>query len=209
MTAIRPADNMASVTAGGFGADWPGVSVVMPVLNEERHLEAAVRRVPGAGLSRPARGASWWSGPSNDRTRQIADDLAAADPRVRVVDNPAARTPHALNLGIRGRGLRHRRPGRRARRADRRLHPAGGRTAGRDRRGQRRRGDGCPGHDAVRAGGGHGVHDPARPRRCGLPPGRPRRPARPRPSSSACSARRRCWRSAGSTRPCTGPRTGS
>ena len=24
---------------------WPGVSVVMPVLNEERYLEAAIRRV--------------------------------------------------------------------------------------------------------------------------------------------------------------------
>ncbi|HEX5905663.1 MAG TPA: glycosyltransferase family 2 protein, partial [Propionibacteriaceae bacterium] len=27
------------------GPAWPGVSVVMPVLNEERHLEAAIRRV--------------------------------------------------------------------------------------------------------------------------------------------------------------------
>ena len=28
-----------------MNAEWPGVSVVMPVLNEERHLQAAVRRV--------------------------------------------------------------------------------------------------------------------------------------------------------------------
>jgi len=80
-------------------AEWPGVSVVMPVLNEERHLEAAVRRVleqeyPGeleVILS---------IGPSKDRTHEIAAELSAADPRVRVVDNPAARTPSALNLGI-------------------------------------------------------------------------------------------------------------
>ena len=78
---------------------WPGVSVVMPVLNEERHLEPAIRRVleqayPGELEVIVA------VGPSSDRTREIADALAAADSRIRVVDNPAARTPSALNLGI-------------------------------------------------------------------------------------------------------------
>jgi succinoglycan biosynthesis protein ExoA len=78
---------------------WPGVSVVMPVLNEERHLEAAIRRVldqdyPGELEVVLA------VGPSSDRTHEIALALAAADPRIRVVDNPAARTPVALNLGI-------------------------------------------------------------------------------------------------------------
>jgi succinoglycan biosynthesis protein ExoA len=78
---------------------WPGVSVVMPVLNEERHLEAAIRRVldqdyPGELELVLA------VGPSNDRTHEIAQALAAADPRIRVVDNPAARTPAALNIGI-------------------------------------------------------------------------------------------------------------
>ena len=78
---------------------WPGVSVVMPVLNEERHLEAAIRRVldqdyPGELEVIIA------VGPSNDRTHEIAEAIAAADPRIRVVDNPAARTPAALNLGI-------------------------------------------------------------------------------------------------------------
>jgi succinoglycan biosynthesis protein ExoA len=78
---------------------WPGVSVVMPVLNEERHLEAAVQRVldqdyPGELEVIIA------VGPSADGTHKIADALAAADQRIRVVDNPAARTPSALNLGI-------------------------------------------------------------------------------------------------------------
>jgi succinoglycan biosynthesis protein ExoA len=93
---------MASVTAAEtqLGDDaWPGVSVVMPVLNEGRHLAAAVGQVlcqdyPGeleVILS---------VGPSTDRTEEIAADLAAADRRVRVVDNPAGRTPHALNRGI-------------------------------------------------------------------------------------------------------------
>ncbi|MBA3530134.1 MAG: glycosyltransferase family 2 protein [Propionibacteriaceae bacterium] len=79
--------------------DWPGVSVVMPVLNEERHLEASVRRVldqhyPGDLEVIMA------IGPSKDRTPEIAAALAAGDARLRVVDNPAGRTPHALNLAI-------------------------------------------------------------------------------------------------------------
>src|SRR4029450_4504879 len=71
----------------------------MPVLNEERPLAAAVCRVldqeyPGELEVIVA------AGPSGDRTRDIANTLAATDPRIRVVDNPAARTPTALNLGI-------------------------------------------------------------------------------------------------------------
>jgi succinoglycan biosynthesis protein ExoA len=78
---------------------WPGVSVVMPVLNEERHLAAAVQRVldqdyPGELEVILA------VGPSRDATRAIADRLGAGDARIRVVDNPAGRTPHALNLAV-------------------------------------------------------------------------------------------------------------
>jgi succinoglycan biosynthesis protein ExoA len=83
----------------GLRTRWPGVSVVMPVLNEERHLETAIRRV----LDQEYPGeleVIVVVGPSADRTREIADALAAADSRIHVVDNPAARTPSALNLGI-------------------------------------------------------------------------------------------------------------
>jgi succinoglycan biosynthesis protein ExoA len=71
----------------------------MPVLNEERHLAAAVRRVLDQGYPGELE-VILAIGPSEDRTREIADELAAEDPRIRVVDNPAAKTPHALNLGI-------------------------------------------------------------------------------------------------------------
>ncbi len=78
---------------------WPAVSVIMPVLNEERHLRAAVTRVlaqeyPGGMEVVLA------VGPSRDRTREVADGLAAGDARVRVVDNPSGRTPDGLNAGI-------------------------------------------------------------------------------------------------------------
>jgi succinoglycan biosynthesis protein ExoA len=77
----------------------PGVTVVMPVRNEERHLAAAVTGV----LEQHYQGeleVILAVGPSSDRTAEIAWQLAAADSRVRVVDNRAGRTPHALNLAI-------------------------------------------------------------------------------------------------------------
>jgi succinoglycan biosynthesis protein ExoA len=81
------------------GPDWPGVSVVMPVRNEERHLEAAVRGVLAQSYPGPLE-VILSVGPSTDSTSEIAAALAAADDRVRVVDNPEGRTPHALNVGI-------------------------------------------------------------------------------------------------------------
>ncbi len=79
--------------------DRPGVSVVMPVRNEERHLESSVRRVLDQDYAGELE-VILAVGPSTDRTREIAVDLAQRDPRLRVVDNPAGRTPHALNLAI-------------------------------------------------------------------------------------------------------------
>ncbi len=77
----------------------PPVSVVMPVRNEERHLAAAVSRV----LSQDYDGdleVVVAVGPSTDRTFEIAGELAAADPRVRIVENPSGRTPAGLNRAI-------------------------------------------------------------------------------------------------------------
>jgi len=78
---------------------WPPVSVVMPVLNEERHLEEAVGRVleqdyPGDLEVVLA------IGPSKDRTQEIADKLAEKDHRISIVPNPTGKTPAALNVGI-------------------------------------------------------------------------------------------------------------
>nr|WP_242677212.1 glycosyltransferase family 2 protein [Streptomonospora litoralis] len=71
----------------------------MPVLNEERHLASAVSHVlaqeyPGELEVVLA------VGPSHDRTREVADRIAADDARVRVVANPTGRTPAGLNAAI-------------------------------------------------------------------------------------------------------------
>ncbi len=77
----------------------PAVSVVMPVLNEERHLADAVAHVLRQDYPAPVE-VVLAVGPSRDRTREVAEQLAAADPRVTVVDNPSGRTPAALNAAI-------------------------------------------------------------------------------------------------------------
>jgi glycosyltransferase involved in cell wall biosynthesis len=71
----------------------------MPVLDEERHLEAAV----GRALAQSYPGAIevvLALGPSRDRTDSIAGDLARADPRVRCVPNPSGATGAGLNAAI-------------------------------------------------------------------------------------------------------------
>jgi succinoglycan biosynthesis protein ExoA len=80
-------------------ADHPMVSIIMPVLNEERHLADSVERIlaqdyPGEIEVVLA------VGPSRDRTQDVADRLAKQHPRVRVVDNPSGKTPAGLNAAI-------------------------------------------------------------------------------------------------------------
>lgn len=81
------------------GAAAPAVSVIMPVLNEERYLRSSVRHI----LQQEYAGELEIVialGPSEDRTDEIAAQLAAEDPRVRTVANPTGRTPAGLNAAI-------------------------------------------------------------------------------------------------------------
>lgn len=75
------------------------VSVIMPVLEEERYLREAVEIVLAQDYDGEVE-IVLAIGPSKDRTAEIARELAASDPRVVLVDNPAGRTPHALNAAI-------------------------------------------------------------------------------------------------------------
>ncbi|MEE4488818.1 glycosyltransferase family 2 protein [Streptomyces sp. BE230] len=80
-------------------AQHPAVSVIMPVLNEERHLRNSVRHI----LEQEYAGEMEVVialGPSTDRTDEIAAELVAEDPRVQTVPNPTGRTPAALNAAI-------------------------------------------------------------------------------------------------------------
>jgi len=101
ISATSPQPPLAPVggaPAGEAAAATP-ISVVMPVRNEERHLEEAVGHVlrqdyPGQIELILA------VGPGRDRTEDIAKQLAAADPRITVVPNPSGRIPSAINAAI-------------------------------------------------------------------------------------------------------------
>lgn len=77
----------------------PGVSVVMPILNEERHLAEAVRAVLDQRTPGPVE-VVLAVGPSQDRTHEVADELARQDDRITVLDNPSGRTPDGLNAAL-------------------------------------------------------------------------------------------------------------
>jgi succinoglycan biosynthesis protein ExoA len=83
----------------GEPATLPAVSVVMPVLNEEKHLAESVaavlgQRYPGGFELVLA------IGPSKDRTEAIARELAAADSRITVVPNPSGQIATAMNAAV-------------------------------------------------------------------------------------------------------------
>ncbi|HYJ77163.1 MAG TPA: glycosyltransferase family 2 protein [Actinomycetes bacterium] len=85
------------VTSGA--AVLPGVSVVMPVLDEAEHLRSAVTTVLSQDYAGPLE-VVLALGPSRDGTDEIARGLAEADDRVRLVDNPTGATGAGLNLAL-------------------------------------------------------------------------------------------------------------
>ena len=72
----------------------------MPVLNEVDYLRAAVDSVLSQEVDGPIE-LVLALGPSRDGTTELAQDLAASDSRIVLVDNPAAHIPVGLNAAIR------------------------------------------------------------------------------------------------------------
>jgi glycosyltransferase involved in cell wall biosynthesis len=82
----------------GSGAA-PAASVLIPVYNEER----LIRETAAAMRAQRFEGGLEFifiDGRSEDRTREILEELAADDERIRVLDNPARQIPQALNVGL-------------------------------------------------------------------------------------------------------------
>ena len=82
-----------------YGSPKREISVILPVLNEEKYLADCVNSI----LSQNFNGAIeviLAVGPSQDQTMNIARSLAARDSRVVVVESPTGKTAAGLNLAI-------------------------------------------------------------------------------------------------------------
>ena len=90
---------MATPTPELFASPTPAISVILPVLNEEKHLEHAVHSILSQDYLGPIE-VILAIGPSHDRTREIADAISKRESRVVLVDNPTGRTAAGLNLAL-------------------------------------------------------------------------------------------------------------
>jgi len=93
LTVMFPA-NSPSESAHG----WPGVSVILTVINEAAHLKSAISAILDSGYP-GAIEIAIAVGPSKDGTVEIAKSLTQ-DSRILVIDNPSGRTPDGLNSAI-------------------------------------------------------------------------------------------------------------
>jgi len=82
-----------------YGSPKREISVILPVLNEEKYLEDAVNAILAQQYDGKIE-VILAVAPSDDRTLEIAQRLHMNDPRVVIVENPSGRTAAGLNLAI-------------------------------------------------------------------------------------------------------------
>lgn len=90
---------MSNPASDGTLSSLPGVSYVMPVLNDVTHVRAAVDSLLNQDYAGPFE-VTIAVGPSIDGTNELVDQLSRADARIRVLDNPVGSTPAGLNIAI-------------------------------------------------------------------------------------------------------------
>ncbi|MBN1609822.1 MAG: glycosyltransferase family 2 protein [Polyangiaceae bacterium] len=79
----------------------PFVTVVIPCLNEESHIERCVRDALHQDYPADRLEVIVADGGSTDRTRAILTGMAAEDPRMRWVANPGRIQAHGMNIALR------------------------------------------------------------------------------------------------------------
>lgn len=77
------------------------LSVICPIYNEEKHIEACIRSVIAQDWPKDELEALFVDGMSDDRTREIVAGYSRQYPFIRLLDNPRRIVPTGLNIGIR------------------------------------------------------------------------------------------------------------
>jgi cellulose synthase/poly-beta-1,6-N-acetylglucosamine synthase-like glycosyltransferase len=75
------------------------MSVLVPTLNEEAHIEETLRALQDQRFDGELE-FLFIDGGSSDGTRAALEHASRRDPRIRVLGNPHGTTPHALNVGL-------------------------------------------------------------------------------------------------------------
>jgi len=78
---------------------FPPVSVILPILNEERDLSNCISAILQQDYPSEIE-VILALGPSEDKTTEIAEKLSASDSRIKLVSNPTGQTAVGLNLAI-------------------------------------------------------------------------------------------------------------
>ena len=95
------ADDRATGQEEAASSVLPMVTLVMPSYNEEAHIEACLRTLLGQDYRADRMEVLVADGGSADKTREIVAKIAAADPRVQLLDNSAHRIQsYGMNLAI-------------------------------------------------------------------------------------------------------------
>lgn len=81
-------------------ATTPPVSVVIPALNEQAHIRSCLESVQRQSYPSELIEILVADGGSTDRTREIVGELAAEDPRIRLIDNPGRNQAAGLNVAV-------------------------------------------------------------------------------------------------------------
>src|SRR5215510_6824286 len=76
----------------------PRVTIAMPAYNEERYIEACIASVQAQHYPKHLIEILIADGRSTDKTREILARLAEADPRIKMIDNPARLQAAGLGL---------------------------------------------------------------------------------------------------------------
>lgn len=95
---------MSSAATGGNGTGHTKVRVVIPCRNEVKYISLCLNSL--VAVDRTGMKVEVWvcDGLSDDGTREVVSTLAVSHPWIKLVDNPARTTPHAMNLGLRPDG---------------------------------------------------------------------------------------------------------
>lgn len=91
---------MRVMSDGPRETDQVRISAVIPCRNEQGYIDRCLESLLAGQQPEGGMEVLVCDGMSDDGTRETVNAMSAADPRIRLVDNPGRTVPHAMNAGI-------------------------------------------------------------------------------------------------------------